>query len=109
MKQREIKFRAWDGAVMQHDFYVWSFGNEIYDLDEDGDDVVVDWPLMQYTGLKDKNGVDIYEGDIVRCEKFDRMNGEIEWDNFNYWKTELCLEDGDLEIIGNIHQNIELI
>jgi hypothetical protein len=77
------------------------------------DDVV----LMQYTGLKDKNGVEIYEGDVVR---YDCGHGHIEWESggliikwFGGNQTPLSFTSwrghGHLEIIGNIHQNPELI
>lgn len=58
---REIKFRAWDGEGMRDVFSVQAFSGEV--LYAGG---IKDWKLMQYTGLKDKNGVEIYEGDIIR-------------------------------------------
>ena len=99
MSQREIKFRAWDGKEMQQAFDLssnpkyWWVHNK-------------DFPLMQYTGLKDKNGKEIYEGDVVkfintfqveetRAIEFPRDYGFI-----------TCYE---FEIIGNIYENPELI
>jgi len=79
--------------------------------------------IMQYTGLKDKNKKDIYEGDIVNGiefspfhpkENIDNTIGEIVFDEtlFGYCITDgnkpICHMD-EIEIIGNIYENPELL
>lgn len=120
---REIKFRQFDKDcnIMEY-----------WDLHENLDDkfwqnhALFQYPIMQYTGLKDKNGKEIYEGDILNS-----MNDNPEYDIWTYkdhknlivkWSEMYAsfngLPDYDynsvysfehIEIIGNIYENPELL
>lgn len=78
---REIKFRAWDKLEMRYSVWPtsnnttgsWKGKNECIFHDHGGDNVF----LMQYTGLTDKNGQGIYEGDIV--DTHHTNNYEVKW------------------------------
>jgi hypothetical protein len=105
MDERKIKFRVWDtnGKYM----IAWGELNPIADLDEVLNHEYTNLIPMQFTGLKDKNGKEIYEGDIVICDKFE-----------NHEQYQVVIEDiRDLprelfgsnlnwrEVIGNIYEN----
>jgi len=90
--------------------YDWQDSVYISYVGFDGDGF---FKLMQYTGLKDKNGKEIYEGDIVKGTggEFNEEVWEAGWNedrDFIGWSiTPQNCEDG-LEIIGNIYENPEL-
>ena len=73
--------------------------------------------LMQYTGLKDKNGTEIYEGDIVKLavEFDDDAVYPVEYSYNGYWLegyegNEFGFpEEADIEVVGNIYENPELL
>ncbi len=128
---REIKFRVWDKRKGRMRFgndnlliglgglLFWDVGYKEPDML--GEEERQDYELMQYTGLNDKNGVEIYEGDIVVVDFCDipddnplHHTGAVEWDvinaawsisdydfMFNYYEA--------LEVVGNIHESPELL
>lgn len=120
--KREIKFRAWDSD----DKTMWymeklesdQLPNEVLSvfLDE-----YYGCDLMQYTGIKDKDGKEIYEGDIVSRPKynltyvvvFDEKNAGFELkripDKSALTFMELRAFEEKTEVIGNIYQNPELL
>lgn len=129
---REIKFRAWDGKEMDYDVGVYN-GQVLTGVE----DSVWAWneqpktPLMQYTGLKDKSGVEIYEGDIVALDfesgkptlgtiKYAISEFGVEWLNESLLGSfgqrhnlrqlsDSLVAENDLRVIGNIHENPELL
>lgn len=130
--KRQLKFRAWEGEKMIYSdkgqFYLMSSniqipsstGHEFYDRD---------YPVMQLTGLTDKNGVEIYEGDILQGDN--SVIYSVFFDNGSFMgRTEkFFLEDeskrakeqypqpnhlrdfqmSSIKVIGNVYQNPTII
>jgi uncharacterized phage protein (TIGR01671 family) len=121
--KREIKFRAWDG-IRKEMFYPYCLEHingiltaKRYVTDENADVLTV---LMQFTGLHDKSGKEIYEGDIIRCNN--TQIGEVLWeehdacfnvngyyDSSDDYPTMAFIEGQPFEVIGNIFENPELL
>ena len=104
---REIKFRAWDNEKNKMDYK--PYFHEFEDINTQFEDM--DFILMQFTGLHDKNGKEIYEGDIVCNEGFKE---EVKWNEFYGWvvSDEQMLGEVNfarIEVIGNIYENKELL
>lgn len=105
--QDRFKYRAWDSIAKEYIFDSYA----LYELFVN--DIDNSYQVEQCTGLKDKNGKLIYEGDIV-TGFFN--NNKVIWD-----KGSFCVDDGsgvfdelaksneDCVIIGNIHENPELL
>jgi uncharacterized phage protein (TIGR01671 family) len=152
---REIKFRAWDGKVMHYDVVPWrwdfvislgwhrcerSTGSGILGSGGKEGDFLVPGiafkKLMQFTGLKDKNGKEVFEGDIVSgtvsmMVGYDIHTGgeemsdepfksHVEWRDgameiniqpYDSWLSlgEVKAQEIEYEIIGNLYENPELI
>lgn len=105
---REIKFRAWDKNKNEMGEFelsgICANGAVIYT--DNGNEFDIDMPIMQYTGLEDKNGKEIYEGDIV--DNGHNFPVEIEFKSPAFEPlARLCSES--CEVIGNIHSNPELL
>ena len=118
---RQIKYRAWlKEEERMADVSDISFIGEEIDVYE-GDSSSGDWrpfedvELMQAIGVKDSNGKDIYEGDLVRVCGGEQCQGYWEFDKATlvkdirklYALTDPCIET--FTIIGNIYENPELI
>lgn len=124
---REIKFRAWNGKKIMPYVSIlglsegFAYGHDRSwlhnSMDWDSDEEFIEDPtLMQFTGLKDKNGKEIYEGDVVNYllshdSNLNVLTSQIKWHNYAWRLNGLWLltEVHSVEVIGNIHQNPELL
>ena len=116
---REIKFRAWDKNLKKFHY------PDLWD-----NSMPSNWrywyELNQWTGLKDKNGIEIYEGDILRPRRYKNTktynfpvvfkNGKFMFEHklAGYQTLHESLKNGkrannDFEVIGNIYENPELL
>lgn len=126
---REIKFRAWDKEPREWtkysisningniiDFYNKETG--FWESDREGER----FTLCQYTGLKNINGKEIYEGDIVRAVGFSKWVGVAKYSDKNQAFVFECIDknySGNIvfisqfnrkfKILGNIYENLELL
>ena len=133
---REIKFRAWQKAhkKMHYSVNLYSMGRDQMtraQLDSKSfmDTIGLSCEIMQATGLKDKNGKDIYEGDILHCHEYDSSdcghrivqtfpNAVVGYNAGAFYyhpkgnmrqPHQLLMYAYKPEVIGNIYENPELL
>lgn len=127
---RELKFRVWDVEekcwipkdqyLIDYEGYLYTGKDNCYLLE------MIDYKISQFTGLLDKNGKEIYEGDVLKIEKLHPLCSNklsatyvIEWENLGF-KYKILDEvqmngcgylnyDPIYNIIGNIFENPELL
>ena len=121
---REIKFRAWDGSKMHYEGFgitcegLPTIGYVSHEIDLSKKD---SFRMMQFTGLKDKNGKEIYEWDITNLGIV-KFQTDLNWDGggsihsgfyFDIQKMggEMSYHDSldECIVVGNIYENPELV
>jgi len=104
---RELKFRSWDGTKMSTNYMMLRNTDGV--LFSSVPDVVI----MQFTGLLDKNGKEIYEGDILEFNYSRSGNKtvfDVRWRGKGFKPTRMSTSNrSEMEVIGNIYESPDLL
>jgi uncharacterized phage protein (TIGR01671 family) len=121
---RDIKFRCWDranknmcGVKLIGGGYLWTdekwLDSVCVNLQDNVHEIDVTCDVMQFTGLKDRHGREIYEGDILKVKLNDILSEvapvEYRKDGFFWFGYNLSSVIHEGEVIGNIYENKELL
>jgi uncharacterized phage protein (TIGR01671 family) len=119
---REIKFRVWNKVdkcwQSEEHFAIRLCGDKWFIDDETAELIEIknenNFTLMQYTGLTDKNGKEIWEGDVMKWNQSHNVIVEFQGGKFggrflNHVSINMWVDLSKLEIIGNIFENESLL
>lgn len=119
MTQRQIKFRVWDknqkimfyfdNLEFNSEYNLLAFGCDWkkYGFSFGSLSLEDDAPVMQFTGLLDKNGKEIFEGDIVKSGNYERKVFEVEYTDCGF--SPFAEAYFGCEVIGNLYESPELL